>query len=60
MTALFNDPELLSSASDKAKLLTKSLSKNSNLDDLVISLPAVTSRTTLKLHSISVTPKMVK
>ena len=60
MAALFNDPELLSSASDKAKLLTKSLSKNSNLDDLGISLPAVTSRTTLKLHSISVTPKMVK
>ena len=30
---LFNSPELLSSASDKAKLFAKNFSKNSNLDD---------------------------
>ena len=33
---------------------------NSNLDDSDISLPAFPSRTDLKLHNISVTPKMVK
>ena len=31
---LFNDPEVLSSASDKAKLFTKNFCKNSDLDDL--------------------------
>ena len=35
------------------------LKKNSNLDDSGISLPVFTSRTNLKLHNISVTPKMV-
>ena len=30
---LFNRPEVLSSASDKAKLLDKNFSNNSNLDD---------------------------
>ena len=34
--------------------------KNSNLDDSRISLPVFPSRTNLKLHNISVTPKMVK
>ena len=34
---LFNDPEVLSSASDKAKLFAKNFSKNSNLDDFGIS-----------------------
>ena len=57
---LFNGPEVLSSASDKAKLFAKNFSKNSNLDDSGISLPVFTSRTNLKLHNISVTPKMVK
>ena len=57
---LFNGPEVWSSASDKAKLLAKNYSKNSNLDDSGISLPVFPSRTTLKLHNISVTPKMVK
>ena len=33
---------------------------NSNLDDLVISLPVFHSRTNLKLYNISVTPAMVK
>ena len=57
---LINEPEMLSSASDKAKLLAKNFSKNSNLDDSGISLPVFPSRTNLKLHNISLTPKMVK
>ena len=51
---------MLSSASDKAKLFAKNFSKNSNLDDSGISLPVFPSRTNLKLHNISITPKMVK
>ena len=51
---------MLSSASDKAKLFAENFSKNSNLDDSGISLPVFPSRTNLKLHNISVTPKMVK
>ena len=51
---------MLSCASDKAKLFTENFSKNSNLDDSGISLPVFLSRTNLKLHNISVTPKMVK
>ena len=57
---LFNGLELLSSASDKAKLFAKNFSKNSNIDDSGISLPVFPSRTNLKLHDISITPKMVK
>ena len=51
---------MLSSASDKANLFAENVSKNSNLDESGISLPVSPSRTNLKLHSISVTPKMVK
>ena len=51
---------MLSSASDKGKLFAENFSKNSNLDDPGISLPAFPSRTNLKLYNISVTPKMVK
>ena len=51
---------MLSSASDKAKLFAKNFSKNSNLDDSDISVPVFPSRTNLKLHNISITPKMVK
>ena len=57
---LFNRPEVLSSASDKAKLFAKNFSKNSNLDDSGISLPVFPSRTNLRLHSISITPNMIK
>ena len=57
---LFNGLEVLSSASDKAKLFAENFSKNSNLDDSGISLPVFPSRTNLKLHNISITPKMVK
>ena len=55
-----NGPEVLSSASDKAKLFAENFSKNSNLDDSGISLPVFPSRANLKLHNIVVTPKMVK
>ena len=57
---LFNGPEMLSSASVKAKLFAKNYSKKSNLDDFGISLPVFPSRTNMKLHSIFITPKMVK
>ena len=57
---LFNGPEVLPSASDKAKLFAKKFSENSNFHDSDISLPAFPSRTNLKLHNISVTPKMIK
>ena len=56
---LFNGPQVLSSASDKTELFAENFSKNSNLDDSGISLPAFPSRTTLKLHNIFVTLKMV-
>ena len=52
---------MLSSASYKAKLFAKTFSKNSYLDDPGISLlTCFPSKTNLKLHNISVTPKMVK
>ena len=57
---LFNALEVMSSASNKATLFAEKFSKNSNLDDSGISLPVFPSRTNLKLHNISVTPKMVK
>ena len=57
---LFNGPEGLSSAFDKAKLFAKNFYKKSNLDDSDISLPVFPCRTNLKLHNISATPKMVK
>ena len=57
---LFNGLEMLSSASDKAKCSAENVSKNSNLDDSGSSLPVFPSRTNLKLHTISVTPKLVK
>ena len=56
----FKGPEVLSSASDNAKLFAKNFSKNSILDNLSISLIVFHSRTNLKLHNISVIPKMVK
>ena len=57
---LFNGPEVLSFAFDKAKLFAENFSLNSNLDDSGVSLPVFPSRTNLKLHNISVTPKMVR
>ena len=57
---LFNGPEVLSSASDKAKIIAENFSNNSILDHTGISLPVFPSRTNLKLLNISVTPKLVK
>ena len=54
---LFNKPDVLSSASDKAKLFGKNFSKNYNFDNLGTALPIF--RTNLKMH-ISLTSKMVK
>ena len=51
---------MLSSGSNKAKLFAESFSKNFNLDDSDISLPVFPCGTNLKLHNISVTPKMNK
>ena len=51
---------MLSSASDKAKSFAENFPEISNLDVTGIFLPVFPSRTNLKLHSISVTPKMVK
>ena len=50
---------MLLSISVEVKLFAKNFSKNSNLDS-GISLPVLPSRANLKLHNISVTPKMVK
>ena len=57
---IFNSLEVLSSASDKAKLFDENFSKYSNLDDSGISLPVFPSRTNLKRHNISASPKTVK
>ena len=57
---LFNGPEVLSSASDKAKLFAENFSLNSSLDDSGVSLPVFPCRTDLKLHNICLTPKMVR
>ena len=51
---------MLFSASDKAKLFPKNFSNIYNLDGSGIFLPVFPSITNLKLHNISVTPKMVK
>ena len=56
---LFNSPAVLSSASDKAKLFAENFSTNFNLADSGISLPVFQPGTNLKLHNISVTPKML-
>ena len=58
--SLFNGLEVLSSASDKAKLFAENVSLNSNLDDSGVYLPVFPSRTNLELHNISATPKMVR
>ena len=51
---------MLSSTSNKTKLLVKNFSENNNLDESGIFLPVFPSRTNLKLHYISKTPKIVK
>ena len=51
---------MLSFASDEIKLLAKNFSKNSNLGESGVTLPVFPSRPNLKLHNISLTPKMIK
>ena len=51
---------MLSFASDEIKLFAKNFSKNSNLGESGVTLPVFPSRPNLKLHNISLTPKMVK
>ena len=58
--SLFNGPEVLSSVSDKAKLCAENFLKNSNLVGSGIFLPVFPSRTNLKLHNISLTPKILE
>ena len=60
ISPLLNGLEELSTAPDKAKLFSTNFSKKSNLNDYGIFLPVFPSRTGLKLHNISITPKMVK
>ena len=60
ITPLFNGTEVLSSASDRAKLFVQNISKNSNLDDSGIFLPIFPPVNNLKLHNISITPKVIK
>ena len=57
---LINWLEVLSSASDKAKLFAENFSLNSSFDDRGISLPVFPCKTNLKLYNISVTLKMVR
>ena len=57
---LFNGPEVLSSASDQAKLFAENFSMNSNFDDSGISLSVFPSRNNLQLHNISVTPNIIR
>ena len=57
---LLKGSEVLFFASDKERLFAEKFSKNSNFDVSSTSLPVFSSRTSLKRHNISVTPKMVK
>ena len=59
---LFNGLEVLSSGSDEEEehLFVKIISKKTNLNDSGIYLLDFSSRTSQKLHNISVTPKMFK
>ena len=41
-------------------MFSEKFSENSNLDDSGNSLPVFPSKTNLKLHNISITPKIVK
>ena len=56
---LFNDSEVLSSGSDKAKLFAENISI-SNPDDSCIPLLAFPSRANPKLHNTPVTPKLAE
>ena len=57
---LLNGPEVLSSASDKAKLFAENLSKNFKFDDSDIYLLVFHSRANLKLLNVSIILKKAK
>ena len=59
-TTLFHGSEELSSASDKGKLFAVFFCRYSYVSDSRTSLFDITSKSTLNLHNISATPKMVK
>ena len=52
-----NSPASLPSASDKAKLFAENVSKNSNLDDSVVSLPAFPPITNLTAQKMKFSAK---
>ena len=60
ISPLFSGPEVFSSASDKATLLAKNFSKNSNIDGSGIFLPVFPCRTNVKLHNIPLIPRWLK
>ena len=60
ISRVFNDPEMLPSASDKAKFLLTNFSKDSNIDNSGIFWSIFPCRTNLKLHNISVIHKAFK
>ena len=60
ISPLFNDPEVLTSASEKAKLFAELFSKNSNIADSGHDLPSFSRRTDITLSNMVITPKIVK
>ena len=58
--ALFNNSEVLTYASNETRLFADNIFKNSGFDDSCTSLPPVPSVTNLKLHNISLIPRLVK
>ena len=57
---LFTGPEVLTSASAKAKLFAELFSKISNLNESGHELPSFNSRTAITLTDMVITPKMIK
>ena len=51
---------MLSSTCEKAKLFVETYSKNSNIDDSIVSVSAFPPRISMKLYNFPVTPKLVK
>ena len=56
---LFNGPEVLTSASDKAELLAEQFAKNSTLSDKDSTLPHFQKRTNVSFSEVRVTPRLV-
>ena len=60
MHFLFNSPEVLSLAIDKAKCFAKHFSKNSNLDERTGELLSISRNPDLELDNIPISSKMVE